>query len=74
MIRFDALVERRPEGRQPFYAVIGEALPLADKPGLAVVLRELPEREADGTYRLLILSPKPISIGDLIDDELPPGF
>ncbi|MFA6134690.1 MAG: hypothetical protein WC869_11810 [Phycisphaerae bacterium] len=73
MIRLNALVERVRNGR-PYMAVIGEAVPTKGGEGLAVTLRELPEPDAAGERRFLLLSPKPITARDLIDDDFPPGL
>lgn len=70
MIRFDALVERTRNGR-PYMAVIGEAVPAQGGAGLAVTLKELPEADSAGERRFLLIPPRPITYGDLIDDDLP---
>lgn len=69
MIRFDALVERLRNGR-PYMAVIGEAVPAKGGQGLAVTLRDLPEPDSAGERRFLLLTPKPITASDLLDDEI----
>lgn len=69
MIRFDALVERLKDGK-PYFAIIGEAVPTRNREGLAVTLRDLPEPDSAGERRFLLLTPKPITASDLLDDEI----
>lgn len=70
MIRFDALVERTRNGR-PYMAVIGEAVPAKGGQGLAVTLKELPEADAAGERRFLLIPPRPITTADILEDENP---
>lgn len=69
MIALDAVVERLREGR-PYLAVIGEAIPTTNREGLAVILREAPEPDSAGERRFLLLPRRPITMSDLIDDDI----